>query len=57
MPMVLNFKFFVYAPGRDLSPRYTDYFIDNSYPVSVYGCVIGKTTQANANPNEYNTYL
>lgn len=37
-------------------PQYTDYFIDNSYPVSVYSCIIGKTTQANANPNEYNTF-
>lgn len=37
--------------------KYTDYFIDNSYPVNVFGGIIGKTIHANANPNEYNTYL
>lgn len=38
-------------------PQYTDYFIDGSYPVSIYGYIAGKTTQANANSNEYITYL
>lgn len=35
----------------------TDSFIDSSYPLTIYGCIIGKTVHANGNPNEYNTYL
>lgn len=37
--------------------QYTDYFIDSSYPLNVYGCIIGKAIYANANPDEHNTYF
>lgn len=55
MPMVLNFQFFVYAPGRDLSPSVYR-LLYWQFLSCVYSCIIGKTTQANANPNEYNTF-